>query len=139
MIDFSFRELKNAWHNSYTAFLNCQNKTNAHRLLLFYAVETGLKAVVLKQEALSHTQDRFFEIKHDLNKILRDLRVGRNLYLPNSILLMDLKDHPNPKRNIRIGDLNQVWRYGAKAVNPTDSQLEAKLSAINEWISGELK
>ena len=49
MIVFTLREFKRAWRDASSAYDNCTKKTNAHRLLLFYAVETGLKAVVLRR------------------------------------------------------------------------------------------
>jgi hypothetical protein len=74
-----------------------------------------------------------------LNKLLKDLYAGANLHLPKDIRLDELSHPRSPKqRNAKCGDLNQIWRYGAEARIPTDEELEAKLSAINEWIRGQL-
>jgi len=139
MIVFTLRELQRAWRQANSAFDGCTNKTNAHRLLLFYAVETGLKAVILKRNSKQDSEGMFADTLHDLNKLLKDLYAGANLHLPKDIRLDELT-HPisSKQRNAICGDLNQIWRYGAVARNPTDEELEAKLSAINEWIRGEL-
>lgn len=137
MIVFTFREMKNAWRNSSQAFELTAEKNNVHRLLLFYAVENGLKAVLLKREAKQNSEDMFADVLHDLNKLMDRLRVGANLRLLPDIRLTNLKQ--DKQRNVGCGELNQVWRYGAKAQQPSDTELEAKLSAINEWIRGELQ
>ncbi|MCQ8127503.1 hypothetical protein [Methylomonas rivi] len=140
MIVFSLRELKRAWRESSSVFKECEQKTNAHRLILFYAVETGLKAVMLKREGKQDSENMFFDIKHDLNKLLSELKVARELHLPKDIHLDDLTlSKPHKQRNTGTCDLNQVWRYGAQAKTPTDAELEEKLCAIDDWINGELK
>ena len=136
MIVFTLRELKRAWKQAESAFDESKNKTNAQRLLLFYAVETGLKAVILKRENQENSEGMFADTLHDLNKMLDKLRAGNDLRLPKYIPLVT---KPPEQRKATCGELNQVWRYGAKAQNPTDTELEAKLSKINEWIKGELK
>ncbi len=138
MIIFTFREMKNAWQNANQAFESAAIKGNMHRLLLFYAVESGLKAVLLKREARQDSEDMFADVLHDLNKLMDRLRVGADLRLPSDIRLIPLK-LPIRQRNAGCGEMNQVWRYGAKAQQPSDTELEAKLSAINEWIRGELQ
>lgn len=139
MILFTYRELKRAWEQSTTAFNASKDKTNAHRLLLFYAVETGLKAVFLNREKKScDTEGKFSDFLHDLNKIMTHLKVGAQLHLPSNICLDEIKQ-PAQQRNAQCGELNQVWRYGSKAKTPSDEELEEKLLAINEWIRGELK
>jgi hypothetical protein len=139
MIVFSFRELKRAWRQAGTAFEDTQNKTNAHRLLLFYAVETGLKAVWLKRTEKQDSSNEFSKVKHDLNKLMDDLKVGATLRLDTDICLDQLsiqgKIHT---RETDCGGLNQIWRYGAKAKSPTDEVLEKKLLDVQEWIKGEL-
>ena len=138
MLTFTFRELKRAWENSSSIFDEATNKTNAHRLLLFYAVEVGLKALVLKRAHQTDTEGRFEEIKHDLNKLIDILRIGNEFRLIEDIQLSALK-YPERPRNKKIGDLNQIWRYGAEAKQPADRELEQQLLKIQEKIRGELK
>ncbi len=150
MIDFTLRELKCAWRQAGSAFEAADNKTNAHRLLLFYAVETGLKAILLKRESKQDSRkskqdpedkfpkNEFSDFQHDLNKLMAHLRVGAYLHLKTEISLDDL-NHPKKPRKSKYSELNQIWRYGAKAKKPTDAELESQLLAIQEWIKGELR
>ena len=137
MIIFTFRELKTAWREASQAFEITSEKGNVHRLLLFYAVENGLKAVLLKRESRQDSENMFADVLHDLNKLMDRLRVGADLRLSPDIRLKSLKSAK--QRNAGCGELNQVWRYGAKAQQPSDIELEAKLLTINEWIRGELQ
>jgi hypothetical protein len=137
LIIFTFRELKTAWRNASQASDVVGGRNNTHRLLLFYAVENGLKAVLLKRESRQDSENMFADVLHDLNKLMDRLRVGADLRLSSDIRLTCLK--PDKQRNAGCGELNQVWRYGAKAQQPSDIELEAKLSTINEWIRGELQ
>ncbi|NOS88099.1 MAG: hypothetical protein HOP34_06075 [Methylococcaceae bacterium] len=143
MIIFTYRELKSAWNNCRTAFESADTKSNAHRLLLFYAVETGLKAVYLKRNNKNDTgcddaKALFSEIQHNLNKLMHELRTGSELNLPADIQLNDLK-LPTTNRRPSSAKLNEIWRYGAIAIRPTDAELENQLIAILAWIDGELR
>lgn len=152
MIVFTLRELKCAWRQATVVFetADSKTKTNAHRLLLFYAVETGLKAVLLKRQAKQDSEDldNFFQDSegkkrsgHDLNNLMDHLKVGTSLrFLDNRISLDELQfPRPPRKRTASCGELNQIWRYGAKAKVPSDDELEMQLLAIQEWICGELQ
>jgi len=139
MIVFTYRELKTAWKDTAAAYetVEADSRTNAHRLLLFYAVETGLKAVLLKRNGKNDSEGEFSEFQHDLNKLMDALQIGAALRLNSNISLKELKK-PARQRHSNCSELNQIWRYGAKAKEPSDVQLEVKLQAILEWLYGEL-
>lgn len=143
MIPFTQRELNRAWRQACSAS-SVNNRNNAHRLLLFYAVECGLKAAYLKRQNIDVISTAIAdELKHDLNKIMTKLCVGKALAIPKSLTLkpfpksLTLKPLTN-QRNAQSGDINQVWRYGGILEKPTDAELEKTLETINEWIKGEL-
>ncbi len=147
MIPFSRRELERAWRNSY-AVSRSAKRDNAHRLLLFYSVECGLKAVWLRRtskEILDEhivAEDGRTRVLHDVNRILDLLRTGSGLRLPSVLQAVpDLRiGNQSTQRRTGPGDVNQVWRYGAEfggAVNDLD--LEQRLEAVQAWIEGELK
>ncbi|MDO9214564.1 MAG: hypothetical protein Q8Q54_07435 [Methylococcales bacterium] len=156
MIVFTDRELKRAWREAYSAFEIANKKTNAHRLLLFYAIETGLKAILLRNNAKTDSEnlEDFFvdagggkKSGHDLNNLMDCLKVGKEYRLDSRIHLYALKQpisSPKQRKTGRgdwanCGELNQVWRYGAQAKNPSDAELETQLLEIQKWIEGELK
>ena len=109
-------------------------RKNPHRLLLFYAVECGLKAVWLRRQR----RDVFDSVDitktgHNLRQVLKELNVGAHLALPESFQL------EKPVRRAQFGDIHQAWRYGGKCFSPTDEDCEKQLLKVLSWIQGELK
>lgn len=147
MIAFSRRELVKAWRQAYSAS-TVNPRTNAHRLLLFYAQECGLKAVILKRqnkELLDQPvvdENSARQVAHDLNKLLDILRAGRILKLPTRLNLPSLNTANKVllKRTCETGEINQAWRYGGVLNAPFDDQaLELALEKVNKWLEGELR
>jgi hypothetical protein len=141
-IKFTIREIQNAWINNYQVYKQVQScKNNGHRLILFYAVECGLKTIVMKRENKTVTDSSITEFGHNINKMLDHLRCSSDLKLPIQIQLNPLQD--DEQRKCSIDDLNQMWRYGHCFKNQSrntenDNTLENKLIKISEWISKEL-
>lgn len=134
VVHVSNRDLKRGYRYHLQAYQACPMPTNAHRLLLFYAIECGLKAILLKDNNCKATDEfpRIVELGHDLNKLLSELGIGtaNPLRLPNSI---KIKSKP-PRQPIDISGLHQVWRYGGEASDPLDDHLEQQLLKIIDWI-----
>jgi hypothetical protein len=141
---FTKRELTNAWRDLVKASRpsGCtQCPTNAHRLLLFYAVECGLKAVLLKNWGKTVFCKDDVKNGHDLRELQKQLRLSNDALLPNAIQVGNIridakKEEP---RNGGVSALHEVWRYGGVCQSPTDEECEKKLSSVSEWIAGELK
>jgi hypothetical protein len=142
VIVFTDRELRRAWSENFRAFQQGAPKTNAHRLLLFYSVECGLKSLVLRHRnlTLSNLVPEFPYILHDINKLLDTVRAGASLRIkPEPVLLQDIAiKGKSASRNAACRHLNQVWRYGALAVTLSDSDLEKKLLEIHNWLQAQL-
>ena len=140
-LPFTDRELRKAWRElKFASQTSSSVRKNPQRLLLFYAVECGLKAVWLKannKNVLDATSIDTF--KHDLSEIMRALGLGKQYFLPSDIYLnsctIEKKDYP---RNGKIDALHQAWRYGGSCTKPTDQQCEEKLQQIVQWIEKEL-
>jgi len=138
-IHFSDREMKRAWKSNFQAYDLAQTKTNAHRLLLFYSVECGLKAAIMKRDRISSTLacPTVIDCGHNINRLLDTLNVEQNLRVPNKTKMIS-------DREVSVGEINQMWRYGGKAIvssntnNPTDKELESYLLKVSEWIKQEL-
>lgn len=143
-IPFTDRELTRAWRELSAAATPPATalRQNPHRLLLFYAVECGLKAVWLKRKnrTLFEGSD-IHRIGHSLQQVLKELNVGTALSLPDSFQLPPTANQgPIPlPRSGKFGDLHQVWRYGGKCQLPTDQDCEQQLLKVLSWIQGELK
>lgn len=145
MIPFTDRELQRAWRDNKSAY-QVTNCTNAHRLLLFYAVECGLKAVIMKQRKVNRTNlcPAIGEAQHNINRLLDFLNTVQSLKLPEQLQMTPIRDNRNrnnpEERKVQIGQINQMWRYGGcsavKEMN--DNDLEQKLWKISQWIEQEL-
>lgn len=140
-IPFTDRELRRAWRELHTASAQ-PVRGNAHRLLLVYAIECGLKAVWLKQagRTLFGASD-IGKTGHDLNEIIKQLYLGTKLSAEFN--LDDVRD-TRPKiitrKKNRVDALHQAWRYGGKLTPPIDdAAMEAQLEAVQLLIEKELK
>lgn len=141
-IPFTLRELKRAWSDLYTASSQLP-RGNAHRLLLVYAIECGLKAVWLKRESRTlFTSVDIGRTGHDLNDVIKQLRLGAKL--PPLFHLDEVKDgrrNSISRKDNRIDALHQAWRYGGELVSPpmNDASMEAQLEIVQQLIEKELK
>lgn len=140
-LPFTEKELRNAWRNLKDASkINNGKRKNPHRLLLFYAVECGLKAVWLRSNNKNVLDSKNIdEYKHNLHKLIHELKLGKDYLLPSEITLKSCTiENKNFPRNGKIDVLHQAWRYGGYCVTPTDEQCEKQLQKIAEWIDKEL-
>lgn len=143
-IPFTDRELKRAWQalSSVATAGDDTLRQNPHRLLLFYAVECGLKYAWLKRQRRSIFDDELIaDTGHDLRGLLGKLRVGADLSLPNQIHLTPVKQNGKDCQRHGSGDiLHQVWRYGGECLAPDDDRAcETQLLKIQEWLRGEIE
>ena len=141
MTPFTRRELTRAWKCIRLAS-NTTPRTDAHRLLLFYAVECGLKAVHLRQlniDVIDESIGR--QHLHNLNSLLTELKVGKEYFLPLSITIAPIRrrDGSEQLRHVDIGSLNQIWRYGGGLSGADNALLEEKLEKISTWIAKEIR
>ncbi len=138
MIPFTDREMQKAWRQNKSAYHNATRKTNAHRLLLFYSVECGLKAVIMKRQRKNRTDlcQEISQSQHNINRLLDCLNTEDELKLPRKLNLKPLRE--NEERNCNVGQINQIWRYGGHSNNIQDEEIEHKLLNIVNWIQQEL-
>lgn len=151
VVTFTDREMQRAWQSNLQASTHSA-RSNAHRLLLFYAIECGLKAVLMKRRAITCTNHcrEFSEVQHDINKLLDILSAGQALKLPNQFNMCPVNDKGSKQdRKLNPGKINQMWRYGGKVIEKlddsgstigfTDEDIEQYLIKISTWIQGELR
>jgi hypothetical protein len=147
IIPFSRQELRRAWQEAYAASQKI-TRSNAHRLLLFYSAECGLKAAWLKRQNKEILDEQIMDatathsVSHDLNKVLDLLRAGQEQRLPPNLRLPDLRNTAGTQlsRHCSSGQINQAWRYGGKLEAPnTDQKIEVALESLYQWLKGELR
>ncbi|WP_071191324.1 hypothetical protein [Trichormus sp. NMC-1] len=152
-IPFTVKEMKKAWNGNLSAYQKIP-RTNAHRLLLFYAVECGLKAVLMQRQKTNRTDlcTDISECKHNINKLLSKLGAGGSRSLPYEIFIEEILDtrKNEEERKLNPGQINELWRYGGKViaivnrdgngkVEANDEDIENKLLEISKWIAKELE
>jgi hypothetical protein len=145
MIGFTNREIQRAWRNNLSAS-NVAFTGNPQRLLLFYAVECGLKAILMKRQNCGRTDKckDISESKHNINKLLDCLNAGKCMTLPSTITMKTIYDqnkkdqNQSKMRKLTPGEINQMWRYGGESEQPPGHELESKLKKIAQWIKQEL-
>jgi len=102
-------------------------------LLLFYAVDAGLKAVLMRRMNVADTNQlgESYNFGHDLNQDLDHLRVG-HLKIPSSNILAKTTRPVESKR------INEVWRYGARLQPQDETSVVSRLRDIITWIEQEM-
>jgi len=142
-IPFTDSELKRAWRELSTVATRPapNDPQNPRRLLLFYAVECGLKAVWLKRHSRTLFEGTdIHQVGHDLQQLLKDLKVGSKMSLPTSVQLPTARKGTTAfPRKTKFGDVHQAWRYGGRCQTPTDQDCEQQLMKVLNWIQGELR
>lgn len=105
-------------------------------LLLFYAVECGLKAAWLTRNKLRDTsamESRLKDRGHDL------MLWTKELYLPAAITSRRTGFRLRDSRYAYGVELaHQVWRYGVDMDPADEDALEEWLLQVWEWVKGEL-
>ncbi|WP_414755280.1 hypothetical protein [Anabaena sp. CCY 9910] len=151
VVAFTYREMRRAWQINLQASIN-GSRNNAHRLLLFYAIECGLKAILMERQGVTCTINckEIGEAQHNINKLLDLLSAGHTLKLPSQFNMSVINNKGlKEERKINSGKINQMWRYGGKVIDMidrrgntvtiTDEDLEKYLIKISHWIEKELR
>jgi hypothetical protein len=103
-------------------------------LLLFYAVECGLKAALIRECGLRGTAQLDAHLRnHDLRKLARELRMA-------PVLVSRLQDcrRKHDGSHVPLHDLHEAWRYGAALEPIGESAATAALVAVSDWCRARL-
>jgi hypothetical protein len=130
MISVGFSELQGAFRK-HSQFVGNGNSPS-NNLILFYAIECGLKSVYLRRRSLSSTdkiRDETLRKSHDLAKWVKELRLPAQIAgnSPSFCLNRD-------QSRFHVALAHQAWRYGALILNQDEQILVSWLSKIKEWI-----
>jgi hypothetical protein len=102
----AFRNHRNVWEKSKAS----DGHVQTYKMVLFYAVECGLKALYMSKNKLTRTnQENTFKesaafFSHDLNKLLSKMNMD-DFKVPKGLT--------NKKGQIEAKDLHEAWRYGS--------------------------
>ena len=131
MIHAGTSELKKAfWHHKNSSE---ECTASSSYLLLFYAVECGLKSVYLHNKRLNTTDDisdTALRQSHDLSKWVKALS------LPVSMTGANTSFHLNRDRQQlwEIRSAHEAWRYGVGIDKNDETRLVNWLKQVAKWI-----
>ncbi|MBQ9119304.1 MAG: hypothetical protein IJY09_04490 [Lachnospiraceae bacterium] len=140
-INITRRQFQESSKNHYLLYKNTQDDLSprTRRLILFYAVECGLKSLIMKdlgkdnyKDFKTYSENNNLRIHtHDLKAMTREIGIEHNYPLKRIPL-----SKGNPVDSARF---NELWRYGAEVEDVNDEiETEKTLQKIAEWIEQRL-
>jgi len=100
-----------------------------HRMVLFYAVECGLKAIYMRRNRMGQTGEAVTDFGHRLADLLAVLQCAYRL--PDGL--------GKDARPIASKYLHEAWRYGKVLDSQKERTCEQALRKIVQWINNELE
>ena len=106
----------------------------SQKLLLVYAVECGLKALLMHEHRVDTYSDlpEAAKINHDLREALKQLRAPASM----RVRTVTTRHQRNPQETVHPNELHQTFRYGIPIADETD--VIADLNSVAEWIKERL-
>lgn len=138
MLPTGLSNLKSAFNRNSQASEARRTPTNASSfyLLLFYAVECGLKHIYLRRNHLrtiDSIPDDNLRNSHDLEQWVQELHLPRSIV--GKIPSVRLQNNtPCPIRKT-----HQAWRYGMDLQADDERAFVAWLKGIHEWIKENIE
>lgn len=138
MIHVGSSELRKSFHAHIQVVLAQSNKSSSSHLLMFYAVECGLKSIWLKRNKLIGTdriQDQTLLTKdgHNFAIWIKELRVPPTI--GNKIPDFHL-DRGGSSWD--IGKAHQAWRYGVRMKSEDEKAVVEWLENLCDWIKEKI-
>ena len=141
MINIKKHELKNSFkeHYSIANVAPPSKKKYSHKLLLFYAVECGLKVLIITKISGSTTKDIYNNTK--IGPLLNG-KSGHNLVVMTKFL--GISQFKFPGIDCKNGDVagcdsyNQLWRYGAECDSNKEDEVVKELEKLATYIKGRI-
>ena len=131
MIPAGVNELRQAFYAHKNAIRD--GKSICDRLLLFYAVECGLKSIWLKQNNLFTTnqiqKNLLSNYGHNLDKWAKELKISGTI----------IRKTPNFRlarggSSLDIEKAHQAWRYGIRMRSEDEKVVVEWLESVCDWI-----
>ncbi len=140
MLNADQKDFQKAYRNNKATYRSIEKKTEndmVRKMLIFYAVECGLKYMLMnKRGCLTHADvsEKMddYEVRamgtHDLRALLKALHNESSFKFPTNIVTI----HGDI---VQCGQFHEACRYNIGIVNPDDANLfENVLVSISEWI-----
>ncbi|RLC10593.1 MAG: hypothetical protein DRI57_20150 [Deltaproteobacteria bacterium] len=140
MVHVTRREIEKSFrkHKSFVRHLNQSGRyaSPQRKMILFYAVECGLKSLYMKRKCLQRTDQKdsnnksVSDFSHNLNRLLKKLNLIQHK-LPDVMAVDSI--------SIPAKSLHEAWRYGKELDAYDERKYEEKLQKIMQIIDRELK
>lgn len=136
-INVTRREFQDSYRSHYKHYKNSsEGSDKSRRLILFYAVECGLKGLIMK----SIGKNTYEELElycsnnckkelagHNIKAMLKEVNPRNEFVLKNITL--------KSGSSVQPAKFNELWRYGAAIENTEEEEkAEKTLAKIAEWI-----
>lgn len=131
-VDVGVRDLIRSYSQLRSESAKCGSVSN--HLLLFYAVECGLKAAVLGKRGRSarSTAELSPELRsHDLRRLVKELN------LPGPEFSSQCQRRHDPDAVVSHQEIHQAWRYGALLDAADEESFVKALTDLSEWCRKE--
>lgn len=131
MIDVTKREMRRAFSLHVESAGNASNLSE--RLLLIYAAETGLKALLMDQRKanIASQLPLIAELGHDLRGLLKELRARPTITVRVTRTIQKVPQH------VECRSLHQAFRYGVELEDGDSVVLDLK--AVCDWIRERMR
>ncbi|MGE5528356.1 MAG: hypothetical protein ACM3X6_04340 [Patescibacteria group bacterium] len=142
MIDVKRHELEAAFRKNWKAYDEAAEKGSPHRLILFYAVECGLKVYIMRKNPRLKTTADFAEVEdlaqlrqtHDINLLLA--KAGYRIATVKSIRYR-APGWPRLYSLAYAHQVHELWRYSVEANDENMQEVVHRLEEIAAWLQGE--
>ena len=132
MLRTTRRELENAYRAHLSACNPCSS--SSQRLLLCYAVECGLKVLIMRNNNVQSSSElaEEFQIGHDIREGLKRCYAPARLTTRQT----NTRHRQGAQETVHPKHLHQAFRYGI----PVDSEgdITAELQQIRDWLKERL-
>lgn len=136
-INVTRKEFQESYKRHYQLYQNSNVSDKTRRLILFYAVECGLKSLIMKNtnsgtseefEAYCQNNNKGWLFGHDIKAMMKEVN-------PNSEYTLRHIRLKQGDRRVHPREFNQIWRYGATVADEDEEKrAEETLEKIADWI-----
>jgi hypothetical protein len=133
-IPAGYSELIDAFRRHTQEMDNCDGPSRY--LLYFYAVECGLKHLLVKRNKFRRTDELRENYGHDLRKMLKALKVSKTMIRDDSLQQFHLNRDRGRCYDIR--EVHQAWRYGITVKTEDENRIVSYFDRVTSWIKGAI-
>ncbi len=129
MISVTLREIEKSFRRHRHVVNSAGAVSATQRMVLFYAVECGLKAIYMRRNRMGQTGEAVTAFGHRLADLLVALQCAHRL--PDGL--------GKDGKAVASKSLHEAWRYGKELEGQREGKCENAIRNIVQWITNELE